>query len=328
MNDQTLYPWQSTQWQSLLKQHAEQRLPHALLLVGSRGLGKADFTRAFADYLLCLQPSGQAACGMCKSCELNNVDTHPDLKWIAPEEEGKQIKIADIRDVGEFAAQTAQQGGYRVVVIAPAEAMNSSSANALLKNLEEPGRQTIFLLVSHVPGRLSATVRSRCQKVIFAEPDLSVGLQWLSAVVPDETKATAVLNLAHGAPLAARDLFEIGALEQYLDMCTSLAAVGAEQVSTVEVAKKWSDWNVSMLLEWMAQLLAEGVKQALGDNRPTQHKELAQINQQLSRVAPHLLYDFMDKVHQARQLSLSTANPNKQLLVEDLLVSWIALLKH
>lgn len=324
----TPYAWQLMQWQSLINQVSEKRLPHALLLAGAAGLGKTDFARVFANYLLCLQPQQGFACGTCKSCELNKVDTHPDLRWVAPEEEGKQIKIADIREVGEFASQTAQQGGYRVVVIAPAETMNISSANALLKNLEEPGQHTFFLLVCHVLGRVPATIRSRCQKVVFNEPDVGTALNWLSSESIPALQAETLLSLAHGAPLEARSLFEIDALKQHEDMLSSLMALSKGRVSIVDVSRRWSDWNVPMLLTWLNQAISTCLKLLLERNKPIQNKQLSELQQTVINVDPRLLYGYIDDVNQARLASLSTANVNKQLLIEDLLIKWSALLKR
>ncbi|MDG4870023.1 DNA polymerase III subunit delta', partial [Guyparkeria sp. 1SP6A2] len=82
---------------------------------------------------------------------------------MSPEEGKRQIRIDPIREVNRFVSQTAQQGGYRVIVVSPAEAMNIAAANALLKSLEEPGEKTLFILLSDVPSRTLPTIRSRCQ---------------------------------------------------------------------------------------------------------------------------------------------------------------------
>lgn len=322
------YPWQTTQWQQLLNQYHAKRLPHAILLVGARGLGKTDFAHAFANYLLCLQPENEKACGHCKSCQLNAAGTHPDFKLVLPEEEGKQIKIADIRDIGEFASQTAQQGGYRVIVISPAEAMNTNAANALLKNLEEPGSQTLFILVSHVQGRLSATVRSRCQRVIFNKPDREVARQWLSSKISDNAQLEMLLVLAQGAPLAAWDLFESDAAISFEHMTTALINIANGKSSVVEVAKQWAEQDVTQLLGWFLQLLGDAFKMQIAGLNIFKNRELDVFYKRLSQVSVNDICHFIDKISYARQLSLSTANPNKQMLLEELLISWSLLLKH
>ena len=148
-----LYPWQKNQWQRLLSQHRQERLPHALLLTGAAGLGKETFARQFAQFLLC-KAAGESVCGQCAGCSLILANNHPDLLMIAPEESGKNIKVDQIRDMSATLNQTAQRAGYQVAIISPAEALNRAAANALLKTLEEPSGRVLLLLVSHQPGAL------------------------------------------------------------------------------------------------------------------------------------------------------------------------------
>ncbi len=156
-------PWQMDAWQKLIDLHMAGKLPHALLLSGTDGSGVNRLALAFAQYVMCAKPSASGACGNCSSCGLTIASTHPDFKLLAPEKTGGQIKVDSVRSVVKFGHNTAQQGGYRVVVVAPAESMNTFSANSLLKSLEEPGEKTLFILISHMPAALLATIKSRCQ---------------------------------------------------------------------------------------------------------------------------------------------------------------------
>ena len=119
-----IYPWQTKQWQQLQSQKQQQRLPHALLLVGADGLGKLDFAYEFASSLLCQSESTLEACGECGSCKLIAAGTHPDLFYVAPEASGKVIKVDIIRDLCKEFSLTSQFSGYKVAVIADADSMN------------------------------------------------------------------------------------------------------------------------------------------------------------------------------------------------------------
>ncbi|HMV01241.1 MAG TPA: DNA polymerase III subunit delta', partial [Rhodocyclaceae bacterium] len=142
------------------------RLPHALLLAGPRGLGKFALAQAFASGLLCEQPGMDGrSCGTCIACGWMAQGNHPDFRLLQPEalaagdegaDEGKgdkkkasqQITIDQVRELDDFLNVGTHRSGLRVILVHPAEAMNRSTANALLKSLEEPGAGTVFLLVS------------------------------------------------------------------------------------------------------------------------------------------------------------------------------------
>ena len=176
----TPLPWQQPLWQQLTEQHQQQHLSHAYLVSGEPGSGVQQFLTAVAVGLLCRQPEGLLACGHCKSCLLLAAGTHPDVQLLMPQD-SRQLKIDQIRTAIEAAAMTAQQGGYRVIIILPAEAMNRHTANALLKLLEEPGANTVLLLGSYAPATIAPTVRSRCQKLTLPPPTAAAAQIWLQS---------------------------------------------------------------------------------------------------------------------------------------------------
>ena len=164
----TMYPWQGDAWAQLQQMRA--RMPHAILVHGPAGTGKADFIEAFAQALLCESPRPDGhACGSCASCGWFVQHNHPDYRRVRPEAledelpaegEGgdgerkskstkapsKEIKIEQIRNLADFMNISTHRQGLRVVVLYPAEALNMPASNALLKTLEEPPPGTVFLL--------------------------------------------------------------------------------------------------------------------------------------------------------------------------------------
>ena len=204
----TMYPWQGAPWTQLQAMRA--RLPHAILFHGPAGTGKADFIEAFAQSLLCesARPDGHA-CGVCASCGWFAQHNHPDYRRVRPEaledepgagdDEGegerkskstkapsKEIKIEQIRALADFMNISTHRQGLRVVVLYPAEALNTPASNALLKTLEEPPPGTVFLLSSNSLDRLLPTILSRCRKFALPMPSHDDALAWLKAQsVPD-----------------------------------------------------------------------------------------------------------------------------------------------
>ncbi|HMW17425.1 MAG TPA: DNA polymerase III subunit delta' [Accumulibacter sp.] len=227
-------------WQPLLQRRAQ--LPHALLFIGQRGLGKFALGKAIAAALLCEQP-GQAgeACGQCPACGWQAQGHHPDFRLLQPaaaanhgsgetdsavsgdggdggergtagEDSGKTVKkkasqwitIDQVRGLEDFLHVGTHRQGARVVLINPAEAMNRAAANALLKALEEPLPGTVFLLMASEAHRLLPTIRSRCQTIPVLRPAHAVAVEWLKQAAV--TDAERWLALAGGAPFLALEL--------------------------------------------------------------------------------------------------------------------------
>jgi DNA polymerase-3 subunit delta' len=153
---------------------AQGRVHHAYLFSGPDGVGKAMAAHALAQALLCQRPvAGTAdACGRCSGCLRAASGEHPDLHVVRRREKDDgsleaQLKVEQIRELQQSLTYKAYEGARRIVVLHDAERMNASTANALLKTLEEPGAETHFVLVSSAPNLLLPTILSRCQRVRF-----------------------------------------------------------------------------------------------------------------------------------------------------------------
>ena len=136
------------------------KLPHAVLLSGMAGIGKATLAREFAKLLNCLDPQQGDACEACASCLKMRDGHHPDLVWI--KSEGAFIKLDQIRSLKQRLAFRPFEGRWRIVVIEEAQELREEAGNSLLKLLEEPPRQNLFLLTTLEPQMLLPTIVSRC----------------------------------------------------------------------------------------------------------------------------------------------------------------------
>lgn len=223
-------------WEALQSRRA--RLPHALLMIGQRGLGKFSLALAFAKGLLCEQPQKDGlACGKCLACNWFEQGNHPDFRLLQPQalveeaeaEEGKkkasqQITIDQVRGLDEFLNVGTHRSGLKIIVVNPAEAMNRNTANALLKSLEEPSASTLFLIVSDEPLRLLPTIRSRCQVVPVSIPPATIAASALAA--DGLENAARWLALSGGSPYLAQELANSGS-DGWLDLLTRrLSAAG------------------------------------------------------------------------------------------------------
>jgi DNA polymerase-3 subunit delta' len=165
------HAWQAERWKQVLGAHAAGRLAHALLLAGPRGAGKGHFAAGLASFLLC-ESSGHARrpCGECRSCVQIAAGTHPNLMRLQPAEDKRDIAIDDVRALLDRLHLSSHYGQAKLAIIEPADALNASGVNALLKTVEEPPPATHLLFVSERWRALPATLRSRCQILRFARP--------------------------------------------------------------------------------------------------------------------------------------------------------------
>lgn len=294
-----LLPWQEGTWSRIEAMLEAGRPPHGLLLHGPGGIGKRRLGVRIAGAILCGGPgsgSGSGPCGACRSCRLLGAGSHPDFLRIEPGEGEAVIPIGSVRDLIDRFTLTAERA--RVAVIAPAEAMNQAAANAFLKTLEEPAGNATFILASDAPGRLPATVRSRCRKMAVPAPARGEALAWL------ETKANPalarhLLDLSGGAPLAALALGERHGEEGLAALRAETAALLGGAADPIEVAGGWRKLgDGGLVLSALFAALQELARRGVAD--------------------PDRLYAAVDDVVETRRQWLEVPGLNEQLLYEGL----------
>lgn len=315
-------PWQLSTWESLSRRRAAGTLPHALLLAGPPGVGKQRFAQALSLALLCQQPDlSGIACGECRACHFAASGSHPDWRWLAPEDVGKAIKIDQIREAGEFVAQTAQLSGRQVVVLTPVESLNRFAANALLKTLEEPAGEAVLILITDAPGQLLPTLRSRCQRLDFPVPPVAQSLDWLQALAGDRQAAEELLHEADDRPVAARSLLEEGALTARQERSRLLAQLVNGELSALALAQRWKDDELAGLLGWLLARLMAAARVGLASSATDDPAVRG-----LALMAPHDLFDVIEAVQVLLAQQRAGSNPNRQLALEALLLRMVALL--
>lgn len=322
------YPWQQSEWQHLRAQLANKKLPHALLIAGPKGIGKRHLADAFTQLVLCQTPIEGVPCASCRACQLNQAKTHPDMLWLELEDDSKTIKVDQVRALTETLNKTAQQGGYKVVILEPAEAMNTNAANALLKSLEEPATKTLLILISHNPSSVLPTIRSRCQLQMLPKPRQEQVLHWLTPLLAGHSvKPEALLLAARGAPLTALLLLQGDALEEREQWLAQFSRLSLGQISAIDLAGQWQANDISIMLEWWLVLLHSLARKQVGASEPLIDQLAGELDILLKQVSMPLLHRYLEKVLLVKKQWLSGANPNKQLLLEELLLDWCVLLR-
>ncbi len=266
---ESLAPWLRAPLRRTADALAAGRLAHALLVCGAQHIGKAAFTAQLAANLLCRERIEGMACGRCRDCSLYAAGAHPDLRRVVLEENDKtgvmrnDIVVEQIRDLGAWLALTAQRGGAQVAVIDPASAMNTSSANALLKTLEEPLAGRYLVLVCESPRTLSATIRSRCQRIVLDAPDRAQARAWLLARGHAASVADAALAAANGHPGLAAHGIEAGLLALRESVRKDLSALAAGRADPLSLASAWladkqAEQRLTLAAGLAVDLLARG----------------------------------------------------------------------
>jgi DNA polymerase-3 subunit delta' len=264
--------WIAAETAALSGARAQGRLPHALLIHEAPGAGGEWLAAWIAQLVLCQSP-GAAPCGTCAGCRRVRSRQHPDLAWMRPLEDSRQIRIEQVRELAADLALTSHGGGYKVGIISPADALNRFAANALLKTLEEPPARTLLILVATQPSRLPATILSRCQRLRVRAPGRAQALAWLTAT-RGAGDWDAALDVLGEAPLLAaesdpRQLAELGAeARRTLD---ALAGGGADPVATAE---RWARAELPLRLlcfeNWLTERIRRGEREGafLTEMRP------------------------------------------------------------
>ena len=266
-----LAPWQRRVLDRALASLAEGRLGHALLLVGPAHMGKAAVAETLAARLLCATPGADGlACGRCRGCQLFAAGTHPDFNRVSfiPTEKGDKLRseivVDQMRGLGHWFSLTPQLGGAQVALITPAHALNTNAANALLKTLEEPARDRYLLLVTEEPGRLPATIRSRCQRLEFRTPPREEALAWLAAAGHGPQAAARALDAARGHPGLAVAWLDGGGLALRGEVADDLAGLGEGRRQPVELAAAWlAGEDGALRLRFAAELVLDALAHRL-----------------------------------------------------------------
>jgi DNA polymerase III subunit delta' len=320
-----LLPWQQPQWQQFVLAKKNNRLPHALLLAGPYGIGLKEFANVMAVSLFCRSPQDNfLLCGVCKSCGLFLSGNHPDIYRIEPEEEDKQIKVEQIRELIEFINLKSQYEGYKVVLITPADNMNRSAANTLLKTLEEPPEFSLLILLSHRPNLLPITIRSRCQQIWFNPVYDQTAFDWLQQRLQDATQADELLRMSGGAPVAALELMENGVIDKQKIIIDDLDLLQKSEQDPIKVAEKWNAYGSNQVLSWLLQLFGDmlRIKSSAKPLRLYQTDVFTRLQRLTNRLDLYRLMLCHDLVLKNYSLGMGQISYNTQGLLEDFIIYW------
>lgn len=310
-------PWLASAQQKLRDSYAAERMPHSLLLLSPPGLGALALAHWISAFALC-DSAADRPCGVCASCLLLRSDTHPDMHMVGLEEKAQQIKIEQVRELIESLALRSYRGGYKVGLIESAEALNTHSANAFLKTLEEPTGRTLLIMLAKPTHRLPATIASRCVRMALRAPTPAVARAWLQANVASQADWDTALELAGGAPLLAMQLDAalLATLESEMQASMSQLASGSVDVSLL--AESWLRSDAELRIHWLENWITRRVQAALAGANSDQSAEPVRLPAALLKAKIRPLFELLDAARDYRRLAVTGLN--QQLALEALLV--------
>jgi len=308
-----LYPWLGSHWSFFGQRLENGRLAHALLIEGAEGVGKTELATAMIAKLLCREDLPQA-CGQCRSCQLLRGAAHPDFFDLHPEEGSEVIKVDQVRAVIAKLDLTTSISDRKVAYIHPADCMNASAANALLKSLEEPSGDTVLILVSDNPSHLPITIRSRCQRISVNQPATPEVLQWLKSVSETTAgQAEAALKAAGGSPLKARLYLESPDLDAHGQVRACLATLLERPGAVSQVNSQLIVLEPGELWRWLSICAGEVIKSVMVGETSTWLPAGVKLS-----AKP--LFELQRLADKNRQLAATPVRGD--LLLQDWLIRW------
>ncbi len=301
-------PWLQSIVHSWDSSHSQGRPPHAVMLTGSVGTGKRSAAAWMARRRLGLETKSLPDYPL-------EVPEHADLRWLSPPEDKHNIGIDQVRELVTGLGLTSYEGGGKVAVIEPADAMTTNAANSLLKTLEEPPGDTLLILVVDRPGRLPATIVSRCQRLTVRVPSEADGLTWLQAIQPGTNMARTLREVGF-APIAA-----IAALE-HLDETDAMAgefiALAEGRAAPLPVAARWARFEPEFVLNWLGRQVQTCIFRISEAGNAGDSEVLS--DSVLKRIDRRKLFCYLDIINRLR--GQPAGSFNVQLTLECLLIDW------
>lgn len=314
------YPWLRPHFEKLINSYQAGRGHHALLVQALPGMGDDALIYALARFLMCQQPQEHKSCGTCRGCQLMQAGTHPDYYQPEPEKGKTTLGIDAVREVSEKLYEHARLGGAKVVWLKEATQLTEAAANALLKTLEEPPEKTWFFLSCREPGRLLATLRSRCQLHHLSTPPESWSLGWLQReVTTSPADALTALRLCSGAPAAALALLQPDSWAQRQTLCQS-AGAALESQDWLSLLPALNHDRAAERLHWLATMLMDALKIQQGVTSLTNEDVRGLITALAQRFSGRALRAILHDVCRSREQLLTVTGLNRELLLTDQLL--------
>ena len=301
---------------------SKENLHHAYLFYGREGLGKKDLLTYVSNTILC-ERTNLVSCGKCKNCKLILSDTHPDLHVILKEEGKKNISISQIINLREKIYESAFLGSNKIISIPNIESMSRDASDAILKILEEPPKDTFFIMSSNFIHQIPSTIRSRSIEIEVTVPSFNECHEWLSESYSENIDLG--IELSDNRPLVAKYLMDLNILELRSTFIKDISGIIKSGKHIVNISEQWCKEleTLPLKLEWMSYILIDAIKHESAN----EHAEVLSDSENITRYLGENsdifnLHELLNKTNEIWNLFSGDTNLRKEYQLQSLFVAW------
>ena len=301
---------------------SKENLHHAYLFYGREGLGKKDLLTYISNTILC-ESSNLISCSQCKNCKLILSNTHPDLHVILKEEGKKNISISQIINLREKIYESAFLGTNKIISIPNIESMSRDASDAILKILEEPPKDTFFIMSSNFIHQIPSTIRSRSIEIEVTVPSFNECHEWLSESYSENIDLG--IELSDNRPLVAKYLMDLNILELRSTFIKDISGIIKSGKHIVNISEQWCKEleTLPLKLEWMSYILIDAIKHESAN----EHAEVLSDSENITRYLGENsdifnLHELLNKTNEIWNLFSADTNLRKEYQLQSLFVAW------
>jgi DNA polymerase-3 subunit delta' len=301
---------------------SKENLHHAYLFYGREGLGKKDLLTYVSNTILC-ENTNLVSCGKCKNCKLILSNTHPDLHVILREEGKKNISISQIINLREKIYESAFLGTNKIISVPNIESMSRDASDAILKILEEPPKDTFFIMSSNFIHQIPSTIRSRSIEIEITVPSFNECHEWLSESYSENIDLG--IELSDNRPLVAKYLMDLNILELRSTFIKDISGIIKSGKHIVNISEQWCKEleTLPLKLEWMSYILIDAIKH----ESVNEHAEVLSDSENITRYLGENsdifnLHELLNKTNEIWNLFSGDTNLRKEYLLQSLFVAW------
>ena len=301
---------------------SKEKLHHAYLFYGREGLGKRNLLIDIGNAILC-ENIDLVSCGKCKSCKLRMSGNHPDLHTLQIEEGKKNLSISQIISLRKKIYESSFLGKNKVISIPNIESMSRDASDATLKILEEPPKDTFFIMSTNFIHQVPSTIRSRSIEVGITTPTFDECHEWLSESYSENIKLA--IELSNNRPFIARDLLDLDLLDLRSGFIRDISGIIKSGKHIVSISEQWSKEleTLPLKLEWMSYILVDAIKHESG----TEFAEVLSDSENITRFLGEKsdifnLHELLKQTNEIWNLFSSDSNLRKEYQLQSLFVAW------